>query len=235
MKPLSVLRAMTLAPRIKGKWAFVRGRPYRFGSFECPDRYCLRQFFPDYEREVTAAIIEEAERSDGLFVDVGANIGIHSVTAGKLGMKVLAIEPNSQAFAFLRRNLDRNVVKAEALNAAAWSSSGILRFHPAGHSDIGTVYDLDMEGHSVEEGYDIRAVVLDEVLSGREPALIKIDTEGCEPEVIKGAISTLKAKMPAVVFEALTSERLSQCSALLAPLGYYVAPISERNYLAEHR
>lgn len=233
--------------KVRTKRDFAMGRPYwaedSWGRFKCPDIYSLIQFAPDFEKEVRQVIIDSAKpttlHTRPLFVDVGANIGRHAVMAARLGFDVVALEPDSQAWAFLEENIAENCPDAEVkpMNAAAWSNTTELVFHPHAHSDMGTIKDRDAHGVTMGEGYTVRAVRLDEYLhdKGRIPDLIKIDVEGAEYEALLGLTRTIVTGKPLVVLECLTSNRLAEVTRFFSLHGYAVDPLSKANFMAVRR
>jgi FkbM family methyltransferase len=145
-------------------------------------------------------------RDRALFVDVGANIGFHSlwVASAFPTARVIAFEPNPPVAAELRRNLALNALdNLELRQAAVGERSGFARLYAQraraynrGNSslqrnpDLGARYDL----------VDTPLVALDDVIA--DPvAVIKIDTEGGELQVLAGARRVLAASRPVVLFE----------------------------------
>ena len=129
-------------------------------------------------------------RSDDLFVDVGANSGSYTIlAAGVVGADCVAFEPGSDAFARLEANIALNIAddRVQAINAGVASESGMLQF-TAGEDTMNRVLTAN-DDHS--EGISIPVVTLDEALDGRSPRLIKIDVEGFEEDVVRGAQRTL--------------------------------------------
>jgi hypothetical protein len=51
---------------------------------------------------------------------------------------------------------------------------------------------------------------------------LKVDTEGSEPRVLKGAINLIKLNHPAIVCEAATAGEFAEINNILIPLGYSV-------------
>lgn len=203
-------------------YALKEGYPIshnRWGAFRCADFASAIQFLGSWEREVK----QEIAKCDGLFVDVGANIGFYSIMAAKKGNKVIALEPNKVAYACLRENAKLNGVRdlVTAFNWAAWSESGFLKLQNGRHTDI---------SHVGEEGEDVLGMPLDTILNGEIPDLLKIDAEGSEPQILRGMQETLMFK-PKVVFEALSKQKLLECVAML-PHTYHVRALDRSNYLA---
>jgi FkbM family methyltransferase len=132
-------------------------------------------------------------------VDVGANIGatvlIMDAYAGKDG-RVIAIEPGPQSFALLQRNLARNeVATVTALNCAVSSEPGRMTFR-----------ENSAYGHLAPgaEGPQVEVQTLDQIVEDlglTRLDLLKIDTEGFEPQVLEGAKATLERLRPVIYLE----------------------------------
>lgn len=139
--------------------------------------------------------------ADSWVIDVGANIGMFTgrfVEWTGLGGRVIAIEPEAANFASLTRRLSAPVDQKRliAVEAVAAEESGQLRLeinpdHPGDHR-IGP------------GGVPIQAVTLDELLAqhGDPPvSLIKIDVQGAELRVLRGATAVLRRCHPALFIE----------------------------------
>ena len=188
-----------------------------------------------YEPEELALIGRHL--NGGVFVDVGANVGNHSVYVLKfLGVdKVIAFEPNPVAAELLAVNL--------ALNGL----SGQVEHRPAGLSDRNTAARLVAPGHmdlgstkvSVGDGGPGRECIVmtgDEALADTPSiAMIKIDTEAMELEVLKGLEGTFARCRPKAFVEVDDANRDAFLS-LIEGFGYTVAETYRRyatncNYL----
>jgi FkbM family methyltransferase len=141
----------------------------------------------------------------GLFVDVGANLGWHTVHAAQYPAveTVVAFEPDPFNTWLLDRNLAVNGVgNAVAVASAAGSSRGVARMFRYRSTNFGRHTLL------TDYGYGSRQVpitdldsALDALGLGDKPVLIlKIDVEGYEPAVIEGAQRTLQ-RTSAVLLE----------------------------------
>jgi FkbM family methyltransferase len=222
--------------RVRNKMNYLRGRPFQvsnaWGTFDCPTRVSAMLLQGNHEPE-TQRVLRQFETGN-LFVDVGANIGDHAVMAAKMGLQVIAIEPNREVYPYLVANCARNAPGVETVNAAAWSHKGILTFHEARRSDMGTMYELDTGGNPTTGSYSVNAITLDSILArqGRIPDLIKIDVEGAEPEVLSGLMLTLYSQKPVVEFEAQDEAKLRECQYLLGLFGYSFTRLSALNHLA---
>lgn len=135
-------------------------------------------------------------------VDVGANIGIYSVLSamavGAAG-RVIAVEPEPGNHARLIGNLDRNgVTNAEVVQACAGDAPGIARLHLArGNAGAHSIVRRAASGTSIP----CPTVTLDSVLEGAAVHALKIDVEGFETEVLRGARTTIRRCRPVVLIE----------------------------------
>lgn len=143
-----------------------------------------------YERRVLRIAARLAR--GGLFVDVGAHIGNHSVYVAKTGAKVVAIEPHPDTFEILERNVASNGLTVDLVNAACGASSAQASIELNDPANTGSAV-------ITVGGGTIRVVTLDSL--GLAPSVVKIDVEGHELEVLKGAEQTLIAHRPAVIVE----------------------------------
>lgn len=138
-------------------------------------------------------------RAGDWFVDVGANIGAYTLLAsGVAGACTIACEPSPSTFTSLRQTLRINNLedKATALNCAVGARTGHL-FLTEG---------LGTENHLVAEAgngaIQVPVKTLDELLADQRPALLKIDVEGFEADVLEGAQGLLAANLiPALIIE----------------------------------
>ena len=139
-------------------------------------------------------------RPEDLFVDIGANIGSYTVLASAhIGAASVSVEPVPSTFTHLIQNININQItgKVTPLNIALGSQKGDINFTAS--------YDAANHVATSDEQNVIKVPVetLDAVLQNQNtPALLKIDVEGFETEVIKGALKTLENdKLKAVIIE----------------------------------
>lgn len=171
-------------------------------------------------QEVLGKFKTSGERGNGLVVDVGANVGMASFAAAAMGFRVLAFEP---VFENLQRVCDgiyfnRVGDLVTVFNAAASDQNGNITFHKlVGRLDNSAVSatGAKMAFKSNEEiALKVRSIPLDEVIPESEPViLIKIDVQGWEYHVLKGASKLLSRKgreAPYLIYEE--DERLLQAS-----------------------
>ena len=134
------------------------------------------------------------------FVDVGANMGVYTViAAGACGARVLAFEPGDAAHAEWEANVTLNGLadRARCLRFGVSDRATTLRFSVE-KNDANHVI---AEGDTDTPAATIETVTLDTVLAGERPLVLKIDTEGWETPVIRGAAGLLRDHVGAVIVE----------------------------------
>jgi FkbM family methyltransferase len=150
-------------------------------------------------------------------VDCGANMGFTTIFFAHFvgpGGKVFAFEPYAPNAADIRQNVSlNNLTNVEVRQVAAGSSARTARLMATSN---GTLVAGDLPGViSVDE------LPLDDALAGVRPTLIKIDVEGHELEVLKGAtrILQMRPKLDIEVHPFLHADRLAHCQAVFEMLG----------------
>ena len=155
----------------------------------------------------------------GLVLDVGANIGNHSIYAAAiLNRHVIAYEPNPDTFACLSANIQANGlndrIEIHCLGVgskAGWADLGLVDPANSGATQ------LRMAGQG-----QVRIVSLDDELSGlTEPvAILKVDVEGMELDVLNGAVNLINRFQPFVFAETWNDDATQSLTAIMAGLSY---------------
>ncbi|MEJ6388543.1 FkbM family methyltransferase [Gymnodinialimonas sp. 2307UL20-7] len=194
-------------------------RTHRNGAFFEPEELALiRQHLP----------------SGGTFLDIGANVGNHSLFAGLFcgAGRIIPFEPNPLAYRLLVLNLVMNDLH------------GRTTFDYVGFG----ASDVDAEGFAMSERRKnlgaarmmpgqggIATLRPDDFLSNETPDFIKIDVEGMEMEVLRGLSKTIKRMRPVLLVEVdrgnihdFADWRLAHGFALPASVKHYP---ENRNFL----
>lgn len=183
-----------------------------------------------WEPAITAILRRHVPR-DGVFVDVGANIGYYALLAsawvGDAG-RVVAFEPLAETFARLLRHIEingaKNIVPLRLACAASAGTRRMLSFADSGwsHLSIGGT-----------EGEQVEATTVDDTVESLDLArvdVIKIDVEGADFDVLRGARRTLERFRPTVLMETHHLHRFGATVEMvcdfLRPLGYAIDPLT---------
>jgi len=149
-------------------------------------------------------------------LDIGANVGLLTVFfahAIHSPHRVLAVEPTPLAQQYLRRNIARNsvadkVVVYEGL-VAEKPGSYELNVIPGKeeYSSLGNIVHTSISGEKFQ-AIKVNGETVDNLVTrfGLHPGFVKIDTEGAELFVLRGALQTLQRERPALLMEI--SDRL---------------------------
>lgn len=143
-----------------------------------------------------------------VFIDVGANLGQYVYMAGKqvAGENIFAFEPNPS----LNKRLKHLFKQVHVVQAALSSEQGTFKFKIPIFKDreIHTRGTLKTEHTETEETsfnlISVQALTLDAYVQSQaidRVSLIKIDVEGAEFDVLKGADSVIREKRPAIIVE----------------------------------
>lgn len=154
------------------------------------------------------------------FVDVGANVGVYSLLASSIeGVHVLGFEPSTLAYGRALENLAMNPVgdRLRFVNRAVGAAPGTAAL-TVGRDALNTI----VEGNELhaEEAEPVEVVSLDTYLDGvtfPPVAMLKVDVEGFELEVLRGARRLIAAHSPALLVEVNDGAGLQ---AMLDDLGY---------------
>lgn len=177
-----------------------------------------------YELDLLKYIKYVLRGKKGLILDIGANIGNHSVFFGLFaGRSVASFEPNPELFPILERNLLTNNIAHRIYRFGLGSTNGNFALEiPVGMSNNIGATKLIPEKNGL-----IEVKKLDQIMDaiarefpGNRLVAIKADIEGMEAEMVRGALSTLQKYKPDIFLEISTSHAMVEIESLLLPLGY---------------
>lgn len=124
-------------------------------------------------------------RADDLLLDVGANIGVYGLLSAKSsGCQVIACEPAPDTFRTLSDNVCLNRLDAR------------IELHNAAVGDADVTLTLSVGQHGLNHVVDGSGTVvpqrrLDDIVGDREACALKLDVEGYEMHVLRGATRIL--------------------------------------------
>ena len=167
--------------------------------------------------------------------DVGAHVGLFTLIAsrytGDTG-HVYSFEPFPANVASLRKHIELNrLSNCTVVEAAVCDKVGTLRFEPTMHNSAGHL--------SSEGSIAVRTVALDGYLASearpRPPKVIKIDAEGAEMSVLRGAQRIISEYAPSIFLSLHNVDADRQCTAFLEAENYSITRLSVDDVWAERR
>jgi FkbM family methyltransferase len=171
------------------------------------------------------AAAAELSRGAGCCLDIGAHSGLYTLVFSRRAARVVAFEPWPRNIAWLQRTLEKNRVRnALVLPWAVSETTGELSFREGAHNSMGR---LDPQGT-----FPVHAVALDDFLArhGHRPDVLKIDVEGAEAGVLRGASGYLRERRPALLLSVHGAGPRAECLEFVRALGYTrVRPLNARD------
>lgn len=177
-----------------------------------------------FERPEQEAFARTVRPGDVVF-DLGANAGFYTLLSAKLAGptgRVVAFEPVPRNLGYLRRHLAINGCENVTVVAAAVADRlGRARFHDGPAHTVGALAD---EGEAIEGEYEVDVTTIDDV-AGVVPKVIKIDVEGAEAAVLRGARRVLREVRPILLLSTHSTALREECTALLREARYAIQPM----------
>jgi FkbM family methyltransferase len=175
----------------------------------------------------------------GVFVDVGGHVGLHTLTMARhlsVGGRVLAFEPMAENLACLRRNIELNElanVRVEPI-ALGDREATVGLFVPPGHRGGPTAGTRVQASEGWIQAGTARCRPLDACFEESRLDLMKLDVEGDEVAVLRGATRLLKTHQPVLVCE-VTFEAVRNFvnEVLIGQMGYHARGVPRFEELPE--
>jgi FkbM family methyltransferase len=162
--------------------------------------------FGNYEEKEIEALVKIVPKK-GNFLDIGANIGWHSLIMAKLykNLKVYSFEPIKKNYNFLLKNINCNFLKnIKAYNFGFYSENKKLLFYtyPEGGGNS-SIRNLSKQRNVKLQKADVK--ILDDFINDKKIKVdfIKCDVEGAELFVFLGARKVLLEHKPTIFCEML--------------------------------
>lgn len=215
-KPLEWIPRSTVLPVLQGP---LRGAHWIAGS---ATHGC---WLGSYEAG-KQLVFQQAVQPGSVVYDVGANVGFYTLLASRVTGptgSVYAFEPFPDNINYLRRHLAlNNTGNVTVIAAAVSSESGEMNFSPG---------ELNEEGRLSSTGsLRVCVVSLDDVVrsgSAKPPTLLKIDVEGAEWDVLRGAEAVLRQYHPLIFLATHNPPVHRACCEFLTSHGYSLSPLDD--------
>ncbi|MGB3675293.1 MAG: FkbM family methyltransferase [Candidatus Nanopelagicales bacterium] len=182
-------------------------------------------------------------RHASVVLDVGGHFGIYTVVAGVVNPNatLVAFEPVPDTAAVLQRNLELNRLSGRAVvkQIAALDRTGPAELHvPGGEGSQSSMASFNKAGFRDKAGHVIQidTTTLDlEAETLGKVSLIKIDVEGFEDRVLRGASRILAEDRPKLIIECLPDGPNAEVESILLEAKYSLFHLSASGPRASER
>lgn len=148
-------------------------------------------------------------KDDTIVLDVGANFGQLSVLLSKYkkNVEVYSFEASNYIFEILTKNIKENGANVKPFNNLVGNKTeqdslikklNISKFNTYGSNKIEKIETDKHENLEIEK---VNSIKIDDMLFNKKISLMKIDVQGYDLEVLKGAKNTIKKHQMPVIFE----------------------------------
>ncbi len=190
----------------------------------------------DLKEDSSVPFLEYAPLKEGVFIDIGANIGQTSLNLskklGKVVHKIYAFEPFPVTFEKLKNNiLLNNFSSIEIFNVALGNEEDIMKMEISCPTNSGGYKVAPKNSIIKNEWVQVLQKKLDDFYKLDNPIqFIKIDVEGYEMEVLRGAEKVIKKNMPLMVIE-LNDLNLKRQNSSARELVSFVKELGYKNII----
>jgi len=195
------------------------------GIFFCGKRYENLWAVIEFYEEKLRPIFKNFK--EGVFIDIGSHIGKYTImVANQVKNRgcVVSIEPEKENFNIINKNLKLNHLRnATLLNIALSSKPGIRRLNISMHGPGSHSFEKIKESKGCRP---VKTDTLDNIVKSMNLMsvdLIKIDVEGHELDVLKGAKRTAKLFKPKIIVEIGNIKKQRKCEKMIKTFGYEIA------------
>jgi FkbM family methyltransferase len=179
-----------------------------------------------------------------VFLDVGANSGFYSLTATHANpkLKTYAFEPFPIAAALFKENMRVNQYESSIHlieDAVSDENGKATLFVPSDHHELletSASLSQEFKGEPNQKQIEVKTITLDTFISQRslnQIDMIKIDVEGIEERVFKGAQNILKNRRPVIFFEVLDRADYASLESARVNNGYISFQLSKSTIIQE--
>ena len=202
------LRILRWIEKALGERRIITRTQYGFEMAVDKADYIQRHLLYDrvWEPQVSELLKTELAEDDVLF-DVGANVGYFTCLALQAGVKtVFAFEPDPLTREILQMHLQINgfADRDVRLIASAVSDSAEKRYFFRTH--VSNTGQSGLASRNAVSSFEVETETLDRLVSGGRvptPTILKVDVEGWERNVLRGARTLLRRNAPRlIIFEA---------------------------------
>lgn len=200
-----------------------------FSSRQYVSRTLQRGGLAGYEPESLACVLAATDvAGPGAFWDVGANIGVYSWCVAALTARpTVAFEPTPDLAATARGIAAANALPYRVEECALGAAPGSATLYLSDRSDASNSLARGFRPSSRALEVPVDTMDAYAARTASVPAVVKVDTETTEPDVLRGGLGTLTRAAPWLLVEVLAGRRDGELAELLLPLGYCAHAVTD--------
>ena len=172
-----------------------------------------------------AALFADILQPGDVVVEVGANIGAHTIRLAQLvgtEGKVIAFEPQRLCFQLLNGNVAINsLTNVYTYQKCVGASEGSVTVPELSPDEIHNWGGVSLENQNEGGGERVERITLDS-LNLAECKLLKLDVEGMELQVLQGAVKLLERCQPLIYTEVDRQDKKAELTTFLCERGYKI-------------
>lgn len=213
----------------------VRTGPAKGLVFDLNPRWDHTAWEGDYESDVQRQFAKFA-KPGAIVYDIGANYGFFCLLGARIGAQVIAFEPESENAATLARHIQLNGLqdRIRIVRNAVFSYTGDVVLEPPPQPGVHGNARANPES-ALSTTVRVACTTLDDfTASNPAPNLVKMDVEGGESDVLKGADRTFRVFRPVLLCEIHDDENAQFAQGWLRERGYDYAWLQSGSRFPRH-
>jgi len=197
--------------------------------------FALSYKWSDKSLTIAESVLHDYYDKHCHFIDIGANLGLRTLYPLSVKRPVILFEPNEGLKKFTQEVYALNEFSGYTFESVCLSDqNGEISFYISPSSYMSSIYKENAEMDKEEGAVKVKTVkttTLDSYLEMKPditPKIIKIDTEGNEYSILKGALKTIQKHQPAIIVEILPQTKNGvELYNLLKDFGYICFALSD--------
>lgn len=197
------IASQLLVPSSGRKRVRVHAGPAKGLLLELDPRWQHSLWEGSYEQEAVALFLKLVKQ-DGIVFDVGSGLGFYALLAGRAGANVITFEPNPANAESVIRHLEMNHLagRVRIVRQAVFSHSGHVILELSDGTSAHRNARVRSNPAEAASGEKVECTTLDDFIANNpKPSVVKMDVEGAESEVLKGADHLFRTFRPLLLCE----------------------------------
>jgi FkbM family methyltransferase len=214
----------------------VKNGPARGLIFELNPRWEHTAWEGVYEQSMQQLFVKFLKPGTIVF-DVGANYGFYALLGARAGAEVFAFEPHKENSESLARHAETNGLARHIhiVSCAAYSYTGDIALElPAVEGSHGNAATRPQVSETVNTVHVPCTTLDDFIRANPEPSLVKMDVEGAESEVLKGADRLFRTFRPYLLCEIHDEQNASFAEIWLRERNYTCTWLDQESSFPRH-